>query len=255
MKKRKIIAAVLLIAAVVAAVVAINWRDISFYLRDPSETERAVKAYADANGARFRDYPESLIDLLERNPETEEFVLRYPFREELPREQITVEDGVPLLMQWDPRWGYQKYGSDVLGITGCGPTCLAMAGYYVTGDESFNPAELAAFAQKNGYYSEGNGSSWTLISEGGVKLGLQVKEIPLVKKKIMDHLEAGNPIICIMGPGDFTDDGQFVVLTEAEEDMVKVLTPNSRTLSENLWSFAQIESQIQNLWVCKRAET
>ena len=117
------------------------------------------------------------------------------------------------------------------------------------------PDKIAQFAIDNGYCAPGNGSYWTLISKGGKKLGLDVTEIPLDKDRMIRNLEAGYPIICIMGPGDFTDDGQFVVLTEAEEDMVKVLTPNSMTLSENLWSFAQIESQIQNLWVCKRAET
>ena len=252
MKKRKIIAAVLLIAAVVAAVVAINWRDISFYLRDPSETERAVKAYADANGARFRDYPESLIDLLERNPETEEFVLRYPFREELPREQITVKDGVPLLMQWDPRWGYLQYGSDVVGLTGCGPLCLAMAGLYVTGgDARFHPAEVVEFALEEKYYSPGNGSSWTLISEGGVKLGLDVTEIPLVKKKITDNLEAGNPIICAMGAGSFTTTGHYIVLVGMEDGLIRVNDPNSRANSQKLWSFEEIESEFRNLWVIR----
>ena len=36
-----------------------------------------------------------------------------------------------------------------------------------------------AFASDNGYYVPGSGSSWTLISEGGVKLGFDVKELPL----------------------------------------------------------------------------
>ena len=83
---------------------------------------------------------------------------------------------------------------------------------------------------------------------------MDVQEIALVWYIIKEHLDAGDPIICVMGPGDFTDDGQFVVLSEAEEDMVKVLTPNSMILSEGMWSFEQIESQIQNLWVCKRPE-
>jgi hypothetical protein len=53
-------------------------------------------------------------------------------------------EGVPLFLQWDKRWGYERYGSDYLAITGCGPTCLAMAGYYLTGDASFDPALVAA---------------------------------------------------------------------------------------------------------------
>lgn len=255
-KKNKIalvITAVLILAIAILGVVKIPglWTEISFYWYDHTETELKVKAYAEEMGIFYCEYPQSLIDLLERNPETEEFVLNYPFRDEAALEAFSYDrsEGVPLMMQWDPRWGYQKYGSDVVGITGCGPVCLAMAGYYVTGDVSFNPGAMAEFAQNNGYYSAGNGSSWTLISEGGVKLGLEVTEIPLVKKKIMDNLEAGNPIICAMGKGDFTTTGHYIVLVGTEDSLIRVNDPNSYANSEKLWSYEQIEGQIRNLWV------
>ena len=227
------------------------WQEITFYWTDRTETELKVKAFAEEKGIFYSKYPESLIELLERNPETEAFVLNYPFREELPIDlsAYDLSQGVPLMMQWDMRWGYLQYGSDVVGITGCGPVCLAMAGYYVTGDETFSPDNMVRFAADNGYYSPGNGSSWTLISEGGVKLGLEVMEIPLVKKRIMDNLEAGNPIICAMGKGDFTTSGHYIVLVGLEEGMIRVNDPNSYENSEKLWSYEQIEGQIRNLWV------
>lgn len=227
------------------------WTELTFYWYDRTETELKVKAYAEEKGIFYAEYPQSLIDLLERNPETEAFVLNYPFRDELALEAVSYDlaQGVPLMMQWDMRWGYLKYGSDVVGITGCGPVCLAMAGYYVTGDEAFNPANMVEFAKQNGYYSPGSGSSWTLISEGGVKLGLQVTEIPLVKKKIMDNLNAGNPIICAMGKGDFTTSGHYIVLVGTEDGLIRLNDPNSYANSEKLWSYEEMESQFRNLWV------
>ena len=256
-KKLAIVATVALILIIaVAGLLRIPaiWTEISFYWYDHTETELKVKAFAEEKGIFYSEYPQSLIDLLERNPETEEFVLNYPFRKDLAVEAFSYDrsEGVPLMMQWDRRWGYETYGSDVVGITGCGPTCLAMAGYYVTGDEAFNPSDMVDFARKNGYYSSGNGSSWTLISEGGVKLGLQVTEIPLVKKKIMDHLEAGNPIICAMGKGDFTTTGHYIVLVGVEDGMIRVNDPNSYANSEKLWSYEQMESQFRNLWVIQK---
>ncbi len=245
---------VLLLAALGAAfapkIVAL-FRDISFYWTERTETEIKVKEYADAHGLKFSDYPESLIALLERNPETETFVLEYPLYQETDYDLSEYADSetVPLFLQWDQRWGYKRYGSDVIGITGCGPTCLAMVGYYLTGDESFTPEAVAEFAEKNGYYASGYGSSWTLISEGGVKLGLDVTEIPLVKSKMVDNLEAGNPIICAMGAGDFTSSGHYIVLIGVEDGMFRVNDPNSVANSETLWSYEQIESQIRNLWV------
>ena len=231
------------------------YRDIRFQLSDPTETELKVKAYADAMGISYGAYPESLIQLLERNPETEDFVLNYPFRQEESYDLTGVDrsGGVPLLLQWDSRWGYEKYGSDMMAITGCGPVCLAMTGYYLTGDgETFDPAAVAAFAEKNGYYASGYGSSWTLISEGGVKLGLDVTEIPLVEKRMKDNLEVGNPIICAMGAGDFTSSGHYIVLVGLEDGKFRVNDPNSPEKSSMLWSYEQIQGQIRNLWVIRK---
>ena len=259
-KKKKKLAAlvtvVLILAIGILGLLKIPglWTEISFYWYDHTETELKVKAYAEEKGIFYSKYPQSLIELLERNPETEDFVLNYPFRDEAALEVFSYDlsAGVPLMMQWDKRWGYEKYGSDVVGITGCGPVCLAMAGYYVTGDESFNPSDMVEFAKQNGYYSSGNGSSWTLISEGGVKLGLRVTEIPLVKKKIMNHLEAGNPIICAMGKGDVSTSGHYIVLVGTEDGLIRINDPNSYANSEKLWSYEQMESQFRNLWVIEK---
>jgi ABC-type bacteriocin/lantibiotic exporter with double-glycine peptidase domain len=145
-------------------------------------------------------------------------------------------------------WGYEDYGSSYLAVTGCGPTCLAMAGYYLTGEESMNPLSVAQFAEENGYYAKGYGSSWTLISEGAGKLGLTATELPLVKKKITNALEAGNPVILAMGKGDFTDSGHYIVLTGVEAEGFRVNDPNSRKNSEQLWTYEQLEKQIRNIW-------
>ena len=105
------------------------YQDLTFDWENATEAERKVKAYSDEMGIRYTKYPESIIALLDRNPETEDFVLNYPFRESQDYDlSQTSRDTVPLFLQWDPRWGYEKYGSNCIAITGCGPTCLAMAG-------------------------------------------------------------------------------------------------------------------------------
>lgn len=260
MKKRtSILIICLCLLALTAAAIFVSplligfYRDISFGWAERTEAEKTVKAFADERGISYGAYPASLIELLGRNPETENFVLNYPFREDwdIDLSEYENSDSVPLFLQWDQRWGYEKYGSDVIGITGCGPTCLAMAGYYVTGDEKFSPDKVAAFAQKNGYYSPGYGSSWTLISEGGVKLGLDVTEIPLVKKRIVDNLEVDNPIILALGPGDFTTTGHYIVLVGMEDGKFRVNDPNSIANSQRLWGYEELEGQIRNIWVIR----
>jgi len=225
-------------------------QDLTFYWTERTETELKVKAFAEENGLFFAQYPESLIDLLERNPETEEFVLQYPLRQEAEPD-LSVFDrktGIPLFLQWDPQWGYEQYGSDYLAVTGCGPTCLAMAGYYLTGSKNMNPKDMAVFAEENGYYAKGYGSSWTLISQGSAQLGLKATELPLVKKKMTDALEAGNPVILAVGEGDFTTTGHYIVLTGLENGFFRVNDPNSIINSGKLWSYEQLEDQIRNIW-------
>lgn len=225
------------------------WVNLTFPLTEHTETEWKVKEYADLHGVSYADYPASLVALLERNPETEDFVLNYPFRQAWSGDMSGFSrDRVPLMLQWDTRWGYQKYGSDFLAITGCGPTSLAMAGCYLTGDPSFNPGTVAEFSRKNGYYAAGYGSSWTLISEGGPKLGLEVTELPLVRKKMVSALEAGNPVILAMGPGDFTTSGHYIVLTGVEDGAFRVNDPNSVKNSCRLWTYEELEGQIRNIW-------
>ena len=226
------------------------YRDISFSWEERSEAEKEVKAFAEEKGVSYGEYPEELIALYERNPETRDFVLNYPFRKEEAPDLSGFDrsKGVPLFLQWDPMWGYETYGSGCIGQTGCGPTCLAMAGYYLTGDETFNPKAVADFAAENGYYASGYGSSWTLISEGAGKLGLTAKELPLVKGKMVDAVEKGHPVILALGKGDFTSSGHYIVLTGWEDGAFTVNDPNSRVRSGKLWTYEELEGQIRNIW-------
>lgn len=253
--KKRLIAVFLILAALaLAAVLGAKplyylYRDVSFYFGERTVAEQTVKAFAEENHISYGRYPEDLIELLEINPETKDFVLNYPFREEIPVDLSSFSrDTVPLFLQWDTMWGYEKYGSGRIAQTGCGPTCLAMAGYYLTGDDRFNPKDIADFSAENGYYASGYGSSWTLISEGAGKLGLNAKELPLVKKKMVDAVEAGHPVILALGKGSFTSSGHYIVLTGWEENAFRVNDPNSRVRSEKLWTYEELESQIRNIW-------
>ncbi len=261
MNKKKLILLFTLLALALILVLGAKplyllYRDLSFSWTEHTQAELAVKAFAEENHISYGEYPQYIIDLLEGNPETEEFVFQYPFRKKNGAVDLSAysRDTVPLFLQWDPMWGYQKYGSSVLGVTGCGPTCLAMVGYYLTGDTNMSPDQVAKFAEKNSYYASGYGSSWTLISEGAGKLGLEATELPLVKKKIESALAEGTPVILAMGKGDFTSSGHYIVLTGVEEGGFRVNDPNSRLNSGRLWTYAELEGQIRNIWAIRKPD-
>lgn len=196
-------------------------------------------------------YPEELLELLTTNIETIEFVLNYPEKKNnSPAETVeeTRSGEIPLLLQWDERWGYQNYGDSMFAVNGCGPTALSMVIVGLTENKQATPYQVAQYAEKNGYYVEGVGSSWNMMTDVGSYFGIQGSEIPLGKDSIQTELELGHPIICAMRPGDFTTTGHFIVLTGMKDGKICVHDPNSKKRSEKLWNYETLESQINNLW-------
>ena len=196
-------------------------------------------------------YPEELLELLTTNIETIEFVFDYPEKKDnLPA--TIVEEAksgeIPLLLQWDERWGYQNYGDGMLAVNGCGPTALSMVIVGLTGNKQATPYQVAQYAEQNGYYVEGVGSSWSMMTDIGSHFGIQEREISLDKDNIQTELESGHPIICAMRPGDFTTTGHFIVLTGMKDGKICVHDPNSKKRSEKLWDYETLEGQINNLW-------
>ena len=220
---------------------------------DPPATSAGNNGSGDDDAPDLMGIPDSLLELMESNPETTEFVLNYPDRQpmEVDLSDFDLSEGVPLFMQWDMRWGYETYGSDVMAITGCAPTCLAMVGYYLTGEARFTPDNLANFALEHDYYVSGSGTKWTFIGDGAEMLGLSSTELPLIEEVLIRNLRAGNPIIAVMGPGDFTSSGHYVVIVDYEDGLYKINDPNRRANSERLWSYQTLEPQIRNLWAIR----
>lgn len=225
-----------------------------FNITKPYTFEEELVDFAYRNNLSQNDWPDYLLELVNKNPETKEFVLNYPLEKDKEHEIDLSEykncSSVPLLMQWDERWGYKEYAGELMGISGCGPTCLSMVAIYLLNDATLTPEYIANFSTESGYSLDGNGSSWTLISDGGEKLGINVEEIPLMESFITSNLEEGNPIICVMGEGDFTSTGHFIVMTDYVDGKIKVNDPNSKERSLKNWEYDNIKDQIRNLWVC-----
>ena len=201
--------------------------------------------------SHLEDYPQELLELAVRNPETVGFVADYPQeKDRAPAE--TVEEAergtIPLLLQWDPRWGYAQYGDGPMALNGCGPTALSMVICGLTGDGTATPYAVAQYAQEMGYYVNGVGTSWELMSAGGTHFGVTARELPLSQPVMENALAAGEPIICSVGPGDFTTSGHFIVLSGLEDGKFQVRDPNRRSTSEKLWDYDTLAGQITNLW-------
>ena len=215
--------------------------------------QNPIKRYAKANGISMDEYPEDLLKLYERNKETETFVEEYPLKKDVEPEidlsDLAGTSEIPSLLQWDQRWGYHQYAGEVMGLSGCGPTALSMVAIYMTGDTTKTPRWVADFASQNGYAVDGSGTAWSLMLEGAQQIGLSSKEIPVERGRIENNLQAGNPIIALMGSGDFTSSGHFIVLTGMQDGRLKINDPNSRKHSEKTWDVNQVLEQTRAAWV------
>lgn len=202
-------------------------------------------------------YPAIFLDALRRNPEIADFVEAYPGTPAEAAGGIRLMEKqrqVPLFIQWDSRWGYVPYGQSNVGISGCGPTCLSMVLFSITRDESLTPDALAVRAMEDGYYVEGEGTSWLFMRDICAEYGVQVSQFPYMEQQAMaEHLEAGKLVICAMGPGDFTDDGHFIVLTGYSDGRFSINDPFSRQNSGKTWDYDTLLPQIEQIWVYEKA--
>lgn len=211
---------------------------------DDSEAWKYISQHQD-------EYPHSLIKLALNNRETISFVYNYPQKHNqnisMTLHNDLKEDKIPLLLQWDERWGYKTYGNDIMAVNGCGPTCLSMVSSYLKQNSQYHPYYIAQYAYRKGYYTA-KGTSWKLMNEGAQDLGLNVQELPLDENQMIQQLKINHPIICSMRPGIFTTTGHYIVIRDYQDGLFYVNDPNSLSKSQKGYTYTDIKNQIKNMW-------
>ncbi len=232
------------------------------HLLEDEETESRLASLARKDAdiaeiyAKRSEYPEEMLMALAFNPEMTEFVKGYLSSDGSVTGGFTeteITQNFPLFLQWDTRWGYVPYGGMNIGMSGCGPTCLSMVIFALTGDPSATPDALAAYSMKNGYYMKGTGTAWALMTDAPYSYGLRAAELGLDEAEMKYCLDRGFPIICSMRPGDFTLTGHFIVIYGYDDTGFFVNDPNSMERSGRRWDFETLHGQIKNLWYYSRA--
>ncbi len=151
---------------------------------------------------------------------------------------------VPLLFQWDSRWGYTEYSGTMFGLSGCCPTCLSMVYMGLTSDTSMSPYDMACIAYENDYVTPKDGTLTIFLSEVAPQLGLYCEEFPSDESALVSFLEIGKPVIINVGPGDFTDGGHFIVAYGITDDgRVRINDPYSSLRSSQTWEASVLAQQ------------
>ncbi len=199
-----------------------------------------------------QQYPEELINLAIKNEETIDFVKNYINYKENPTIPTNIGElshEVPLLLQWDQRWGYLAYGNNCIALTGCGPTCLSMVISYLTQDNTITPYTIASYSLKHHYYLQGVGTKWELMTKAASHFGVNARQLSLSKENMIQELNLHHPLIASVRKGDFTDKGHFIVISQYKNGQFKVNDPNSISKSNQLYDYERLEEQINNIWV------
>lgn len=183
----------------------------------------------------------------------------YPTDDQNDDTSVAIDDGlagtkfetkVPHLYQWDPRWAYCVYSSTTFGLTGCGPTCLAMVSQALTGSD-LTPWDMAERAMEYGFMSEYQGTDSSFFSYEASVEGFSCWAMFVSGDAIRSVLESGDVIIANLGPGYFTRYGHFFVLAGLDENGdVIVNDPYSVVRSSQTWDADFIASEAMALFAC-----
>ena len=156
---------------------------------------------------------------------------------------------VPLIMQWDYRWGFNWYGGGPAGLTACAPTCMTMIGLGLTGKETYTVPAMCSYSEGKGYWVSGQGTSWSLVTDAFPDDPITCQQTSVDEGSIASALNAGNPVLINVGVGKFSAVGHFMVLTGVDKDGNFILNdPNNLENSSKTWAWADLASEIQAAW-------
>ena len=217
------------------------------------ELSLAEKRAVIQNGAA---YPYKLKRFAQKYDQVVDFVYLYPkLKDQRPLIDLRADAAsgqVPLFIQWDVRWGYIPFGDCNIGQSGCGPVCLSMAAVYLNRDPYWSPDRVCRYTMDAGYYVMGQGSSWSLMSQGCRNLGMISSGVERSEAAMKQQLDWGRPIVASVQPGDFTKSGHFILIVGYDRAGFRVHDPNNPANCKS-WTYSVLIPQIRAMWAMRKA--
>lgn len=198
-----------------------------------------------------------IIQLAIDEPDAIDFVAQVPTHEKTsaPYEETVTKGTVPKLFNWDSRWGFVDYAGMPLGVTGSGPTCLAMGYMGLTGRNDKTPADIALLSEADGTNTGEEFTTAELFSREAETLGLRVDTFEPSAEEITASLYNGHPTICQIKANTLTPYPHWVIVASVNEDgTINVYDPTSVEVSSHPWSAATISSYSSSIHVLQLSE-
>ena len=198
------------------------------------------------------DYTDTrMIDLAVNEPAALSFVANYPGADKTSSEYTdSVTKGTyPVLYDWDSRWGYIDYADGALGVTGSGPTTLAMAYMGLTGKTDQTPATIANTITDAGANSGESGMKTDFFENGISRVGLASVAYSSTEDDLYTAISNGTPVAALLKANTLTSSAHWVLITGyAEDDSLIVYDPTSATASSHTWDAGTIAASSDSLF-------
>lgn len=159
-------------------------------------------------------------------------------------ESLELNRKTPFYLQWDNRWAYNDLPPRNIGISGCGPTSMAMILSRLKNDKTITPNKISIDART---YMSNEGISWNFFNDGASIYGYTIDDVPLDKDAMIKALEKG-PLLVSVSRGYFTLYGHIFVIDSYQDGKFIINDPNSIKNTMRPWTYEEIHDQIVHMW-------
>ena len=170
-------------------------------------------------------------------------------------------------LQTDKRWSSWPYSNKDentnIGRSGCGPTAMAMV-IATWVDSSVTPVTTCQWALDHGYKATGNGTYQSYFVPQAKAYGLECYRVNTSSIQYMsssnaakyhqeahDAVDDGHLVICLMGKGNWTSSGHYILWYSNDGDDVLINDPASTKSTRLRNTFSLLKSQVRYYWVVK----
>ncbi len=164
------------------------------------------------------------------------------------------ETNIPHLYQWDSRWGNTAFANTALGLSGAGPTCLAMVQRGLTDSGETTPYDLAKTVQDaQNAVEDKRGMKADYLFDGASSLGLECIELYPSYNTILEYLLTDHVIILVSETGAFESWECYCVLTGLTGNNKVIMNdPASMERSSKLWDIDELAAAAKTMYAYSR---
>lgn len=163
-------------------------------------------------------------------------------------------------LQVDPKWKNKPYATkgekSTIGSAGCGPTSAAMLIATLV-DKNVTPETTCAWSMKKGYKALNQGTYYTYFEPQFAEYGIKCTRLNIsrinrkpndpIHDKALELLDEGHYLIALMGPGNWTGSGHYVVVWK-QNGKYYINDSYSKIARRTIGDFKQFRTECRMYW-------